>query len=113
MTSVRRLRHHGAVRNPPLVLFQRAVDDPAVILASTLSQGAAWVCLLCVAGRPGLCHSLSPPVPLPAVLTLYFLTYLKWDKDLSTAVYHAFSSLCYFTPILGAVIADSWLGKFK
>ncbi|XP_041806865.1 solute carrier family 15 member 2 [Chelmon rostratus] len=48
-----------------------------------------------------------------AVLTLYFLTYLHWDKDLSTAVYHAFSSLCYFTPILGALIADSWLGKFK
>ncbi|XP_032384723.1 solute carrier family 15 member 2 [Etheostoma spectabile] len=50
---------------------------------------------------------------MKAVLTLYFLTYLRWDKDLSTAVYHAFSSLCYFTPILGALIADSWLGKFK
>uniref|UniRef100_A0A8P4KE10 Solute carrier family 15 member 2 n=1 Tax=Dicentrarchus labrax TaxID=13489 RepID=A0A8P4KE10_DICLA len=50
---------------------------------------------------------------MKAVLTLYFLTYLHWDKDLSTAVYHAFSSLCYFTPILGALIADSWLGKFK
>ncbi|XP_067460539.1 solute carrier family 15 member 2 [Thunnus thynnus] len=48
-----------------------------------------------------------------AVLTLYFLAYLHWDKDLSTAVFHAFSSLCYFTPILGAIIADSWLGKFK
>lgn len=48
-----------------------------------------------------------------AVLTLYFVTYLHWDKDLSTAVYHAFSGLCYFTPILGALIADSWLGKFK
>ncbi|XP_075887116.1 solute carrier family 15 member 2 [Nelusetta ayraudi] len=50
---------------------------------------------------------------MKAVLTLYFLTYLKWDKDLSTAIYHAFSSLCYFTPVLGAIIADSWLGKFK
>ncbi|XP_074514062.1 solute carrier family 15 member 2 [Sebastes fasciatus] len=50
---------------------------------------------------------------MKAVLTLYFVTYLHWDKDLSTAVYHAFSSLCYFTPILGALIADSWLGKFK
>ncbi|XP_042350019.1 solute carrier family 15 member 2 [Plectropomus leopardus] len=50
---------------------------------------------------------------MKAVLTLYFLTYLHWDKDLSTAIYHAFSSLCYFTPIMGALIADSWLGKFK
>ncbi|KAJ8012348.1 hypothetical protein DPEC_G00041770 [Dallia pectoralis] len=50
---------------------------------------------------------------MKAVLTLYFINYLRWDKDLSTAVYHAFSSLCYFTPVLGALIADSWLGKFK
>lgn len=50
---------------------------------------------------------------MKAVLTLYFVSYLKWDKDLSTAIYHAFGSLCYFSPILGAIIADSWLGKFK
>uniref|UniRef100_A0A8C1D1K1 Solute carrier family 15 member 2 n=1 Tax=Cyprinus carpio carpio TaxID=630221 RepID=A0A8C1D1K1_CYPCA len=50
---------------------------------------------------------------MKAVLTLYFIHYLHWDKNLSTAVYHAFSSLCYFTPLLGAVIADSWLGKFR
>uniref|UniRef100_A0A672YNW6 Solute carrier family 15 member 2 n=1 Tax=Sphaeramia orbicularis TaxID=375764 RepID=A0A672YNW6_9TELE len=50
---------------------------------------------------------------MKALLTLYFVNYLHWDDDLSTAVYHAFSSLCYFTPILGALIADSWLGKFK
>ncbi|XP_004373694.1 solute carrier family 15 member 2 isoform X2 [Trichechus manatus latirostris] len=50
---------------------------------------------------------------MKAVLTLYFLYFLHWDEDTSTSVYHAFSSLCYFTPILGAAIADSWLGKFK
>uniref|UniRef100_A0AAY4BV38 Solute carrier family 15 member 2 n=1 Tax=Denticeps clupeoides TaxID=299321 RepID=A0AAY4BV38_9TELE len=49
---------------------------------------------------------------MKALLTLYFIHYLHWDKNLSTAVYHAFSSLCYFTPVLGALIADSWLGKF-
>ncbi|CAF88896.1 unnamed protein product, partial [Tetraodon nigroviridis] len=50
---------------------------------------------------------------MKAVLTFYFISDLRWDADLSTAIYHAFSSLCYFTPILGAIIADSWLGKFK
>nr|XP_055071802.1 solute carrier family 15 member 2 [Misgurnus anguillicaudatus] len=50
---------------------------------------------------------------MKALLTLYFINYLHWDKNLSTAVYHAFSSLCYFTPLLGALIADSWLGKFR
>ncbi|KAM5276388.1 solute carrier family 15 member 2 isoform 3-T3 [Hipposideros larvatus] len=50
---------------------------------------------------------------MKAVLTLYFLYFLHWSEDTSTSVYHAFSSLCYITPILGAAIADSWLGKFK
>ncbi|XP_059503511.1 solute carrier family 15 member 2 isoform X2 [Stegostoma tigrinum] len=50
---------------------------------------------------------------MKAILTLYFTNFLHWDDDLSTAIYHAFSGLAYFTPVLGAVIADSWLGKFK
>uniref|UniRef100_A0A8D0HQR7 Solute carrier family 15 member 2 n=1 Tax=Sphenodon punctatus TaxID=8508 RepID=A0A8D0HQR7_SPHPU len=50
---------------------------------------------------------------MKAVLTLYFLYFLHWDENTSTSVYHAFSGLCYFTPVIGALIADSWLGKFK
>ncbi|XP_065149244.1 solute carrier family 15 member 1 isoform X1 [Paramisgurnus dabryanus] len=48
-----------------------------------------------------------------AVLVLYFRYFLHWDDDLATSIYHAFVALCYLTPILGAIIADSWLGKFK
>ncbi|XP_050976105.1 solute carrier family 15 member 1 [Labeo rohita] len=48
-----------------------------------------------------------------AVLVLYFQNFLLWDDDLATSIYHAFVALCYLTPILGAIIADSWLGKFK
>ncbi|KAG9467315.1 hypothetical protein GDO78_015194 [Eleutherodactylus coqui] len=51
--------------------------------------------------------------PGVAVLTLYFLNYLHWDENLSTTVYHAFSGLCYFTPVFGAILADGWLGKFN
>ncbi|NXX78852.1 S15A1 protein, partial [Urocolius indicus] len=47
-----------------------------------------------------------------AVLVLYFKYFLQWDDNLSTAIYHTFVALCYLTPILGAIIADSWLGKF-
>ncbi|XP_066431427.1 solute carrier family 15 member 2 [Eleutherodactylus coqui] len=50
---------------------------------------------------------------MKAVLTLYFLNYLHWDENLSTTVYHAFSGLCYFTPVFGAILADGWLGKFN
>ncbi|XP_072242925.1 solute carrier family 15 member 1b [Leuresthes tenuis] len=48
-----------------------------------------------------------------AVLVLYFKYFLRWDDDLATTIYHTFVALCYLTPILGAIIADSWLGKFK
>ncbi|NXW60615.1 S15A1 protein, partial [Eurystomus gularis] len=47
-----------------------------------------------------------------AVLVLYFKYFLQWDDNLSTAIYHTFVALCYLTPILGAIIADAWLGKF-
>ncbi|NXB13076.1 S15A1 protein, partial [Cnemophilus loriae] len=50
---------------------------------------------------------------MKAVLTLYFKRFLHWDDDFATAIYHTFVALCYLTPILGAIIADSWLGKFK
>ncbi|NWU88516.1 S15A1 protein, partial [Upupa epops] len=49
---------------------------------------------------------------MKAVLVLYFKYFLQWDDNLSTAIYHTFVALCYLTPILGALIADSWLGKF-
>ncbi|NXO80301.1 S15A1 protein, partial [Sitta europaea] len=50
---------------------------------------------------------------MKAVLTLYFSRFLHWDDNFATAIYHTFVALCYLTPILGAIIADSWLGKFK
>ena len=34
-------------------------------------------------------------------------------QDKATTIYHTFSTFCYFTPILGAWIADQLLGKFK
>uniref|UniRef100_A0A3Q4N9W3 Solute carrier family 15 member 1 n=1 Tax=Neolamprologus brichardi TaxID=32507 RepID=A0A3Q4N9W3_NEOBR len=48
-----------------------------------------------------------------AVLVLYFKYFLRWDEDFATTIYHTFVALCYLTPILGAIVADSWLGKFK
>ncbi|XP_077392484.1 solute carrier family 15 member 1 [Festucalex cinctus] len=48
-----------------------------------------------------------------AVLVLYFRYFLRWDDDMAISIYHTFVALCYLTPILGAIVADSWLGKFK
>ena len=50
---------------------------------------------------------------ISAVLSLYLTQMLKFSEDDATILYHGFNFLCYFTPLLGAVIADSFFGKFK
>ncbi|KAM7031206.1 solute carrier family 15 member 1-like [Passerculus sandwichensis] len=47
------------------------------------------------------------------VLIIYCINFLRWDVRVTAAIYHTFVALCFLTPILGAIIADSWLGKFK
>ena len=48
-----------------------------------------------------------------AVLLLYLRNYLKWSNTTATTVYHGFTTMAYFTPLVGAVIADSYWGKYK
>jgi dipeptide/tripeptide permease len=50
---------------------------------------------------------------LRAVMVLYLTQYLNFSDDSGTALFHAFVMLSYFTPLLGAIIADSFWGKFK
>ncbi|XP_053200257.1 solute carrier family 15 member 1-like [Panonychus citri] len=50
---------------------------------------------------------------MKAVLVLYFTKVLKQTEDSATQSYHEFILLCYFTPLIGAILADSYLGKFK
>ena len=47
-----------------------------------------------------------------AVLTLFLKNFLKFEDDTATAVYHAFIVMCYLTPVAGAIISDSCLGKY-
>ena len=48
-----------------------------------------------------------------AVLALYLTQKLNYDDDTATVIYHIFTSLAYFFPLMGAILADSFLGKFK
>lgn len=50
---------------------------------------------------------------MKAILTLYLHNELRYSEDDSTVIYHVWSMLCYFTPILGAIIADTFLGRFR
>ena len=50
---------------------------------------------------------------LRTVLVLYFRSVLGFSDAASTVSFHLFASLCYLTPILGAILGDSIWGKFK
>jgi hypothetical protein len=47
------------------------------------------------------------------VLYVFLTEFLLIDKDTATAIYHAFTLVCYLTPILGAIIADGYIGLYK
>jgi solute carrier family 15 (oligopeptide transporter), member 1 len=49
----------------------------------------------------------------PAILALFLNRKLGFNPDMSTALYHTYEFLIYFFTIIGAIIAESWLGLFK
>jgi len=50
---------------------------------------------------------------MKAILSIYFKSKLHYSEDSATTIYHAFTMLCYFTPIFGAMLADQFFGKFR
>lgn len=48
-----------------------------------------------------------------AVLVLYLTGKLAYSNDDATVLFHIFTSLAYFFPLIGAIIADSWLGRYR
>ncbi|KAL4148725.1 hypothetical protein QTP88_002894 [Uroleucon formosanum] len=50
---------------------------------------------------------------LRTVLVLYLTSILQYDEDESTIIYHLTVFLAYFSPLFGAILSDSFLGKFK
>jgi len=50
---------------------------------------------------------------MKAVLWLYLFDYLRFSSNEATSLYHTFVFASYATPILGGILADSYLGKYK
>lgn len=46
-------------------------------------------------------------------MPLYLTTQLNYDETSSIFVFHVFTMLVYFFPLMGAIVADSWLGKYR
>ncbi|VVC33646.1 Proton-dependent oligopeptide transporter family,Major facilitator superfamily domain [Cinara cedri] len=50
---------------------------------------------------------------IKTVLVLYLTSVLNFSEDDSTVIFHCFIFLSYFMPLIGAILADSYWGKFK
>lgn len=48
-----------------------------------------------------------------AILALYMTQKLLMDNDSATLVYHANQMTSYFMCIVGAILSDTWLGRFS
>ncbi|KAL3275455.1 hypothetical protein HHI36_020215 [Cryptolaemus montrouzieri] len=48
-----------------------------------------------------------------SILSLYLVKILLFSKGDATVIFHAFTMMVYFFPLLGAILSDSYLGKFR
>lgn len=76
---------------------------------STSSKGLplASYCIIAVEGCERFCY-----YGLRAILLLYFIQFLSLNKDDATVGYHLFSFACYFTPVIGAIVSDGFVGRY-
>ncbi|XP_028177240.1 peptide transporter family 1-like isoform X1 [Ostrinia furnacalis] len=47
------------------------------------------------------------------ILSLYLRDKLGFTANGATVIYHTFTMFAYFFPLIGAMIADGWLGRFR
>lgn len=48
-----------------------------------------------------------------AILSVYLKTVLLYAESTAMIIYHTFTMFVYFFPVFGAMLADSYLGKFR
>lgn len=69
--------------------------------------------------RPGHWFSLLTDFSTGAATS--FCVMRRWEMilagnpgaDTATIIYHSFIAVAYFVPLIGGIVADSWLGKYK
>lgn len=50
---------------------------------------------------------------MKAILAIYLVTYLRFSESRATTLFHGFNSAAYAFSILGGILSDSFLGKYK
>ncbi|XP_050436407.1 peptide transporter family 2-like [Adelges cooleyi] len=68
---------------------------------------SVWLIVLCE-----MCERFSY-YGLKTVLVLYLTKILMYTGDESTIIYHSFVFVSYFMPVFGAILADTYWGKYK
>lgn len=86
----------------------------SIALFRSFWQSSMWPIIICVFKHFSsfINFSLSLTSKI-AVLVLYLTGKLAYSNDDATVLFHVFTSLAYFFPLIGAIIADSWLGRFR
>jgi len=49
---------------------------------------------------------------MKTILALYLVNFLSFSEDGATASIHSFNMFAYFFPLMGGLMADTWLGKY-
>jgi dipeptide/tripeptide permease len=50
---------------------------------------------------------------MKTILMIYLKQYLLISENGAAAIVHAFVMFAYFFPLIGAILSDSFLGKFR
>lgn len=48
-----------------------------------------------------------------AILVMYLTQRLDFSRDTATVFFHSFTALCYIMPLFGAILADSYFGRYN
>jgi POT family proton-dependent oligopeptide transporter len=48
-----------------------------------------------------------------AILTIFMVQYLLFEKGVATELMHIFMAACYLLPLLGSTLADRFLGRYR
>ena len=95
-----------ASATPPSTTRRQSTNTDQVDTKLTLPKAAYYV--IFVEGCERFCF-----YGLKTILLLYFMNYLRLSKDTATSYYHLFSFACYFTPTIGAIISDGYIGRYS
>ncbi|CAF1448991.1 unnamed protein product [Adineta ricciae] len=96
----------AASATPPSTPRRQSTNADQVDTKLTLPKAAYYV--IFVEGCERFCF-----YGLKTILLLYFMHYLLLSKDTATSYYHLFSFACYFTPTIGAIISDGYIGRYS